>query len=261
MKTIVTTAGRPDEQSHLKAIQLCEELGYDFEPRNKRSVKKLSDEQNVNVIVAGKNRLEYYPKSATTPFFFHPNSAAFRLKRIARGETEPLLDACQLQEGNSFLDCTLGIGSDAMVAAFVVGENGQVVGLEHDKNVAFIVQTGMQQYDTSELPLTACMRSIQVIHSEAVDYLKNQEDNSFDVVYMDPMFEEVIEESNNFEPLRKAGSHIALSEEWVNEALRVAKKRVVLKAHFHSDLFERYGFRRMVRVTSKFHFGVIEIKK
>lgn len=258
MKTVVTTAGRPDEQSNLLALQVCDELGYEFVPRNKRSVKKISDALNVNVIVAGKNRYEYYPKSATTPFFFHPNSAAFRLKRVERGETEPFLEACQLQEGNSFLDCTLGIGSDAMVAAIVVGDTGRIVGLEYDKNVAFIVRKGMQQYDTTELPLTACMRNIKVIQSEAVEFLKNQEDDSFDVVYMDPMFEEVIEESNNFEPLRKAGIHISLSEEWVNEALRVAKNRVVLKAHFQSDLFEKYGFQRMVRLTSKFHFGVIE---
>lgn len=182
MKTIVTTAGRPDEESLMLANQLCEELGYEFEPRKKRSVQKIAEERNANVIVAGKNRYEYYPKNATSPFFFHPNTAAFRLKRIARGETEPFLEACRLQRGDTFLDCTLGIGSDAMVAAFKVGDTGQVVGLETNKNIAWIVRTGMQQYDTTELPLTACMRSIQVIHSEAVNYLKTQQDNSFDVV-------------------------------------------------------------------------------
>lgn len=257
MKTIVTTAGRPDEQSIEIANELCEELGYEFEERKKRSIKKISEQCNANVIVAGKNRYEYYPKGTTNPFFFHPNSAAYRLKRIARGESEPFLEACKLQKGDTFLDCTLGIGSDAIVAAFVVGKTGKVIGLEADKNVAYIVRTGMKQYDMSELPLTECMRTIEVIHHEAVEFLKKQEDASFDVVYMDPMFEEVIEESNNFEPLRNAGSSIALSEEWVNEAYRVAKNRVVLKAHFQSQLFERFGFERIVRLTSKFHFGVL----
>ncbi|SOC15137.1 putative SAM-dependent methyltransferase [Ureibacillus xyleni] len=256
--TVVTTAGRPDELSITLAQKACEELGVRFEERKKRSVVKISEQLNAHVIVAGKNRYEYYPQDAKAPFFFHPNSAAFRLKRVARGEHDPFLDACQLEVGNSLLDCTLGIGSDAMLAAFQVGEEGTVVGLEADPNVAFIVQNGMATYDTSELPLTSCMRHIKVIQSEAVEFLQKQPDNAFDVVYMDPMFEEVIEESNNFEALRDAGEHINLTEEWVREAIRVAKKRVVLKAHFRSTSFEQFGFKRDIRLTSKFHYGVIE---
>ena len=75
---------------------------------------------------------------------------------------------------------------------------------------------------------------------------------------MDPMFEEVIEESTNFEALRYAGKHLTLTDEWVAEAKRVAKKRVVLKAHYKSDWFEKYQFQRDVRLTAKFHYGVFE---
>ncbi|MDN4492726.1 class I SAM-dependent methyltransferase [Ureibacillus aquaedulcis] len=256
--TLVTTAGRPDEISMALAQKACDELNIRFEPRNKRSVAKLSQLFNANIIIAGKNRYEYYPKGAGAPFFFHPNSAAFRLKRVARGEQDPFLDACNLKVGDSFLDCTLGMGSDAMLAAYKVGDLGKVVGLEDDANVAFIIKNGMQAYDTSELPLTSCMRQIEVIQTEAVEFLRQQGENSFDVVYMDPMFEELIEESNNFETLRVAGSHLHLSKEWVDEAFRVAKKRVVLKAHFRSGLFEEFGFERAVRLTSKFHYGILE---
>ena len=255
--TLVTTAGRPDDISMALAHQACEELGIRFEPRNKRSVAKISQLFDANVIVAGKSRYEYYPKGANAPFFFHPNSAAFRLKRVARGEGDPFLDACNLVEGATLLDCTLGMAADAMLAAFAVGESGKVVGLEADPNVAFIVRNGMITYDTTELPLTACMRGIHVVQSEAVAFLKEQPEDSFDVVYMDPMFEEIIEESNNFEALRAAGSHLELTKEWVEEALRVAKQRVVLKAHFRSTVFEEFGFERTVRLTSKFHYGVI----
>ncbi|MCM3387065.1 class I SAM-dependent methyltransferase [Ureibacillus chungkukjangi] len=255
--TLVTTAGRPDDLSMTLAKKACEKLNIRFEPRNKRSVTKISQQFDANIIVAGKNRYEYYPKGATAPFFFHPNSAAFRLKRVARGETDPFLEACNMAVGDSLLDCTLGMGADAMLAAFIAGETGKVVGLEDDKNVAFIVDNGMKTYDTTELPLTSCMRQIEVVQSDAVDYLKQQKDNSFDIVYMDPMFEEVIEESNNFEALREAGSHVQLSQEWVDEALRVARKRVVLKAHFRSSVFEDFGFKREIRLTSKFHYGVL----
>lgn len=256
--TLVTTAGRPDEISMSLAYNACDELNIRFEPRNKRSVAKISQLFDANVIVAGKNRYEYYPKGAIAPFFFHPNSAAFRLKRVARGEHDPFLEACNLVEGDAFLDCTLGMGADAMLAAFQVEMSGKVVGVEDDPNVAFIVRKGMTTYDTTELPLTACMRQIQIVQSEAVEFLKNQQDDSFDVVYMDPMFDEVIEESNNFESLRDAGSHLHLTNEWVQEALRVARKRVVLKAHFRSTVFEEFGFERAIRLTSKFHYGVIK---
>lgn len=256
--TIVTTAGRPDELS-LKLAQIaCDELGAQLVERKKRSVAKMAEVFHANVIVAGKNRYEYYTKGAAAPFFFHPNSAAFRLKRVARGEAEPLLTACTLDAGDSFLDCTLGIGSDSMLAAFAVGESGRIVGLEADRNVAFIVEKGMQSYDTSELPLAEVMRQIEVVHAEAVVFLQQQADNSFDVVYMDPMFEKAIEESTNFEALREAGSHIALTKKWVDEAKRVAKKRVVLKAHFESQWFEQFEFTRDIRLTAKFHYGVLE---
>lgn len=256
--TIVTTAGRPDEQSLRLAEFASQKLQATIVPREKRSVRKLSEVYDANVIVAGKNRFEYYAKGAEAPFFFHPNSAAFRLKRVARGEDEPLLTACALQKGDTFLDCTLGIGADSLLAAYAVGKVGKVLGIEADKNIAFIVKTGMQTYDTTELPLTGCMRNIEVIHSTALEFLKKQKDGSFDVVYMDPMFEEVIEESTNFEPLRIAGKHMTLTDEWVNEAKRVAKSRVVLKAHYKSYWFERYQFQRDVRLTAKFHYGVFE---
>lgn len=256
--TIVTTAGRPDQLSETLAHKACEMLNLDFVPRNKLSVAAISKKYNANVIVAGKNRYEYYAKGADAPFFFHPNSAAFRLKRVARGETDPMLQACQLEAGNSFLDCTLGIGSDSMLAAFTVGEKGRVVGLELNENIAFIVARGMQTYDTTELPLTSCMRQIEVVHADAVTFLQQQQNETFDIVYIDPMFEEVIEESNNFEALRRAGDHTSLTEKWVKEALRVAKKRVVLKGHYKSVAFEKFGFKRDIRLTAKFHYGVIE---
>ena len=256
--TVVTTPGRPDEQSTLLAKIACEELNIPFVPRNKKSIAKMSDELQANIIVAGKNRYEYYPLGTKEPFFFHPNSAAFRLKRVARGEQDPFIEACNLVPGDKYLDCTLGIGSDAMLASFIVGEDGIVVGLEADSNVAFIVGKGMQTYDLSENPYIDCMRQIKVIHREAIEFLREQEDCSYDVVYMDPMFEEVIKESTNFEPLRHAGSHLELTAQWVAEATRVAKKRVVLKAHYQSPLFDQFNFKREIRLTSKFHYGIIE---
>lgn len=255
---IVTTAGRPDEESFRLAKQVGDDLHVPFVPRKKRSVAKLSELYKANVMVAGKNRLEYYGKGSSAPFFFHPDTAAFRLKRLQRGETEPFLEACGLEMGDSFLDCTLGIGSDSIIASHVVGDSGSVTGLEVDPVIAYIVRRGLKEYETADAVLKGAMERIRVINCEAVEFLKRQPDDAFDVVYLDPMFERTIEESVNFESLREVGSHHPLTEAWVREAHRVAKKRVVLKAHFRSTHFEEFGFERKVRLTSKFHFGVLE---
>lgn len=257
--TIITTAGRPDDTSKRLAQHAASLLHYEIVERKKRSIIKLQQTYEANILVAGKERYEYFAYGQLEPFFYHPNSAAFRIKRLAKGETETLIDASCLKKGDTFLDCTLGVGSDSLVAAYVVGESGKVIGIESNKNVAFIVKDGMQTYDYSELPLTACMRNIEVIHDNAISFLKKQESKSFDVVYIDPMFEQVIEESKNFEALRAAGNHDALTEEWVEEAKRVAKRCVVLKAHFESPYFKQFGFTQHIRPTAKFHYGTLEV--
>lgn len=255
-KIIVTTAGRPDEQSVALALYAAKSLQADYIERNKRSITKLQQAYNADVVVAGKSRFEYFTYSSNEPFFYHPNAAAFRLKRLAKGEEDPMVSISQLKVGDSFLDCTLGLGADSLVAQYAVG-NGRVVGVEAHPVVAFIVLEGMQHYDLNELPIASPMRQIEVIHAEAVDFLKTQADNSFDIVFMDPMFDEVIEESSNFTALREAGAHIGLTQSWVEEALRVSKRGIVLKAHFRSTLFEQFGFKQDVRPTSKFHYGYL----
>lgn len=258
-KTIITTAGRPNEHSMRLAKYAASFLSYEVVPRNKRSITKMQSQYDANVIVSGKERFEYFPYGQNEPFFYHPNSAAYRVKRLANGLEDPLVEACGLQEGDHFLDCTLGIGSDSLVAAYVVGVKGRVVGLEANPNVAFIVKVGMSNYPLDELPILSPMRTIEVVHTDATIYLKKQPTKSFDVVYIDPMFDQMIEESNNFSPLRSAGNHDLLTSEWVEEAKRVARKKVVLKAHYLSQYFEQFGFTQIVRKTSKFHYGIIDI--
>ncbi|WP_449441579.1 class I SAM-dependent methyltransferase [Ureibacillus acetophenoni] len=134
------------------------------------------------------------------------------------------LEACNLLKGDTYLDCTLGLGWDANRSSIQVGHLGKVTALEANRNVAFIVKQGMKNYDYSELPLTSCMREIEVINAEALDYLSKQQNGSIDVIYMDPMFEEIIEESNNFEPLRDAGNHDLLTENGFKKQLELLEK-------------------------------------
>lgn len=254
MTTIVTTAYRPNAQVIAEADRVAEELNIQFIVRNKRSIERMHEDEQADILVASKERLELYPMGKAEPFFFHPNSAAFRTKRPL--EKDPLIEVSQLVRGDSFLDCTLGMASDAITVSQFVGPAGKVVGCESNPNVAYVLSTGLKRYHA--MPhLTEAMKRIEVRSAEAAALLSTLETDSFDVVYMDPMFTEEITEASNFAPVRSTANMGQLTEEWVAEAKRVAKKAVVLKAHFRSQDFEKFGFTRRVRPNTKFHFGSI----
>lgn len=257
MKTVITTGGRPDEQSRNLAIEAAKVLGYDVIERNKRSIARIQRDYESAVLVAGSNRYDLYRVGMEQPLFFHPNSAAFRLKRMMNGETDPLIDVAQLKNGDSFLDCTLGLGSDSIIASFVVGNSGKVQGIEGDADIAFITGRGLKSYDSQSDALKEAMQHVQVIHADAIKFLESQPDASWDIVYIDPMFSKPIDESSNFTPLRKVGLQSSLTEKWVAEAKRVSKRRVVVKDRFDSPIFDTFKLDRIVRPNTKFHFGFI----
>ncbi|HJF31374.1 MAG TPA: class I SAM-dependent methyltransferase [Sporosarcina psychrophila] len=258
MSTVITTAGRPDDYSLKLAVKASEILGFPIVERKKQSVSRIQSTHGSDVIVAGKNRYDFYRIGMDEPFFFHPNSAAFRLKRLVNGETDPLIDITQLQKNDSFLDCTLGLGSDSIIASFITGENGKVFGIEADPAVAFITDQGLRSFPSESEQLVQAMNRIEVIQSEAVEFLRQQVDSSWDIVYMDPMFQTPIVESSNFTRLRQAGLHSSLTDEWIEQALRVCKRRIVVKDRFDSPIFKRFHMEQKIRPNTKFHFAFIK---
>lgn len=257
-RVVISTAGRPDVLSQSRATAAKQALGYEVIPRNKRSVETLMATYESDVLIAGKERYELYRRSMSEPFFFHPDTAAFRLKRLMKGEKDPLVEACQLSPGNSFLDCTLGLATDSIVASFAVGVSGEVKGIEADPDVAFITAAGLAQFEPKFQELQDSMRRISVLQGSAISVLSKLPDHSWDVIYLDPMFTHTIVESTSFAPLKQAGVQGGLTEEWITEAIRVASRRVVVKAHFRDRVFEKFDFTRINRPNTKFHFGYIE---
>lgn len=255
---IVTTAGRTNVDMMKYAQEIARDLGGTFVMRGDASVQNLQAQISDHIIVVGKNRLELYPYGGNESFFFHPNSASFRLKRLVCGEPDPFLEVARLQEGMTVLDCTLGLASDSIIASYAVGTTGSVTGVEGNPYMAYIVEQGLQKWNTDFLELKEAMQRISVVHTEHITFLRSCPDNRFDVVYFDPMFEESILESDGIRGLKHFALYTDITAETIQEALRVAKQRVVLKDHFRSSRFEMYGFSVKRRKTATFHFGSLE---
>jgi hypothetical protein len=254
----VTTAGRTNEEMLAQARKIADELKVDFVPRKKRSVMAIQEIIQEDCLVVGKERLELYPFGEKEPFFFHPNSAMFRIKRLMKGESDPLIDAAKLEAGMSFLDCSLGLGSDSIVASFVAGKTGSIIGIEARQELAYLVKSGLKTWNSGYESINQAMDRIKVNEGYSLEFMKKHEDNSIDCVYFDPMFDESILESDGIRGLTHFAVYEGLSKETIAHAMRVARKRVILKDHYRSKRFEEFGFKVYRRKSAKFHFGVIE---
>lgn len=240
---------------------LAEELKARFVPRKRRSLERICTEyKEKDVLTVAERELRYYTIGAgdASPLFFHPSMAAVRLKRLAMGQGDNLLNACSIEKGDYVLDCTAGMASDSIVFAYAVGDQGKVVALESDPIIALITREGLHTY-TSEIDgLTAAMRRIRLEHTDHLEKLRSLPDGSFDVVYFDPMFRQAKQDSSWIKPLRKLANHDPLSLEAFREAYRVARKRVVVKELRGSSEFSRLGISAIQNYSGDISYGVKE---
>ena len=105
------------------------------------------------------------------------------------------------------------------------------------------------------------MRKITTHNYDCIDYLKKSPDNTFDIIYFDPMFSHTIKESENLLGLTPLADKNFRYKEFIKEASRVGKDKIIIKAHFRDNIFEKYNFTRIIRKNTKFHFGFLEINK
>lgn len=184
-----------------------------------------------------------------------------RVSRLRKGQSDPMVDAMGLQEGMEVLDCTLGLGADALVISFVVGREGRIMGVESSPLTTAIVRWGIKKYSKGPVWLKEALDRIEMTCADHLDLLKTQPDKSFDIVYFDPMFRHPIGTSQPISPLRRLANHQPLSLEALAEAVRVSRKRVVVKERRDSAEFERLGFKHLViGKHSEIAYGIINIE-
>jgi len=211
-----------------------------------------------DIMLVSRERIEYYHEHHPV-LFFHPSTAAIRVKRLINGEHDPLMELSVIQAGDRILDCTAGLGSDALVYSFATRGNGQVTALESRAIPFLVLKQGLSMYNSAVPGMNEAMRRIQVVQADHYEYLQQQLDNSFDIVYLDPMFRKPIHESNSISAIRFLADPRPVTELTILEAQRVARRVIIMKEHRDSEEFARLGFKTDKRSTTKIAYGVIRL--
>ena len=254
---IVTTSGRYNEHALQKAKDIAMRYDLYFVMRKKLSVKEIKERYSDDVLVVGNDEMSITLLSDNNTVKYHPNFSMVRAKRLLNNDNDALVDAAELKPGMSFLDCTMGLAADSVIASLTVGTSGQVTALEQSFILYLLAKEGLASYDTNIKMLNDAMRAIETVHQNHTDYLEKLPDNSFDIVYFDPMFDEEINDSQSLRLITEVTHNEILSQKTIDEAKRVAAKKIVMKDHFRSSRFEQFGFMQQVRKTSKVHYGII----
>lgn len=242
---IVTTGLRAGAAETALAEYFGRLLHVPVVPRGGLSLAVLSEMYGVpGVLVVSARRVAYV--SGGEEFFFHPSLAVLRIKEMLAGKTDQMIKAMDLRPGDAILDCTLGLATDAIVAAYAAGEEGRVVGLESSPVLAAVVGYGLRHFQTEYVDgLTAAMRRVRVENRDHLSCLAGLPAGSFDVVYFDPMFRRPRYRSCAIHPLRLLAEPSPLEPRALELARRVARRRVVVKERRGSSEFARLGIARV----------------
>lgn len=228
---VVTTTRRAKEADRLSALAFIEKYGGSFQARNDRSLDHLFLEcpEFQDVIVFEEELPVLFRRGNSLPFRFHLNMAAIRLNQLEKNNKDRLIDVAGISKGMTVLDGTLGLGSDTLVISWQVGEAGKVIALEKSEAIYAVMNESLKKLIKKENEYSFLLKRVEIIHASLEEYVKEKEDSSFDMVYLDPMFDKPRKKSDGIEGLRPWATEEIPTPEVIGECLRVSKNQVVIK--------------------------------
>jgi hypothetical protein len=256
-KTIVT-GPRERVSAPPGAEWWAEKLGAEIVPRSNFSIAALAQQHAARfVVVLEADRAVLNLPAEGVVYFYHPGMARRRINAMRRGLGDPMVEAMGLRVGERVLDCTLGRGTDAIIASFVAGPEGAVVGVESVPAIAAFTEYGLKTFDSGDAEVNEAMHRIEVVAADSADCLRAAPSRGFGVVYFDPLFHRPVEESSAMAPLRALADPRPLAPEALVEARRVATRAVVVKQRRGSPLWEAMPPDRLVGSRkSRLEYGV-----
>ncbi|ADO71976.1 class I SAM-dependent methyltransferase [Stigmatella aurantiaca] len=231
----VTTSANPDPPLIAQARTAASAWAVPFFPRKPgEGVADWLGSRTEALIVFGRDGVTL--RDAEGQHAFHGGMAHLRRLRLADGAPDTFVRMADLRPGDAVLDCTLGLGQDAIVAALAVGPQGRVVGLEKRLPLYAIVSEGLKTY---ALGPDSCR--VEAVHADASAYLRTLPSHAFDIVFFDPMFSRPRKAQPGFDVLRRFADYAPLTPDMLEEAERVARRWVVVKGAKYSDDLKKLG--------------------
>ncbi|ULG70984.1 class I SAM-dependent methyltransferase [Macrococcus brunensis] len=249
-KVRITSPVKTDDVifSHIeKAADKLSAIGVKVEvlARGKKTIKDFFRISDVPLIVISHQLPQVYFDSESK-IVYHENTTCFKMKAFERrGELPPLIDMMQvnINDRHTIVDTTMGMGNDLVLMATVL-RNSYFHAFETHPLVYFVISEGIVQHHPE-------LKGRIIFHYGSAD---SERLKSADIVYADPMFEETIAQQSGMAVLHRIvpSDH---NEDFVRYLLKYSRC-LILKAHFRSPLFDRFGFEVQVRRSTKSHFGI-----
>ncbi|MHB8876585.1 MAG: class I SAM-dependent methyltransferase [Myxococcaceae bacterium] len=238
MPLAVTCSGHCEPKLVQRARAGAAAFGLPFIARGqKQALSELLESDADAFLVYGADGLTLWDKEGWLRFT--PGMAHLRVKHIDSGfRDDHLIRLGELRDGDQVLDCTLGLCADALVAARAVGPEGRVVGVEKSRAVLAVVTEGLAAHDPGP---RSCR--VELVAGDAAEVLRQSADGSFDCVLFDPMFAKPRRSSEAFESLRRHADYTPLTPQMLEDARRVARRWVLIKAARYSTDLKKLGLR------------------
>jgi 16S rRNA (guanine1516-N2)-methyltransferase len=248
LSLVVTTSRKSDAAAEAEALDWSGRLGARAVRRRGRPIGALCADESVGgaLVISPSQPPTYLSADGTIRYFWHPGMAVTRIKGLRQGLGDPMVRAMGLGPGDRVLDCTLGRGSDAIVASYVVGPEGRVVGLDSSPLLAELTIHGLRTYVPASAAIEPALRAVDARRGDHLAFLAACSDGEFDVVYFDPLFSEPVEASSAMQPLRPLADHRPLALEAVEHARRVAARCVAIRERPNAPLWAELGVQRFV---------------
>ena len=239
-----------------QAKSIALELNCPLIDRHSATIQSLLEQFNLDALVV----VEQYKLTLHTLdglLRHHPNTSVLRITNLCRGRSDVLTDLMHLKNGDRLLDCTCGLGADAITGAHITGDEGFVLALESSPLLALLAGRGMESYThQSHIEVTQAMRRVNIKNACYQDVLSELPDKSFDVVYFDPMFKNSIETANGIQLIRVLANYETPTNEDILHAKRIASRSVLLKDSSNGKLLSQLNF-NLAKTGRHFSYGII----
>ncbi len=186
----------------------------------RESLDKLHAKAELVYVVGRDEEFVYAPEGRLVA-----GEGLMKLKRLD-GSAHPLVRSVAPQVGSTqtVFDGTLGLAQDALHLAVVAGLH--VHGVDAHPALICLIENFLRRAHDR---WGDAAHRIHARHAEAATVLKETDDNAYDVVYLDPMFDRAMPSQPDFRVLRRMARQAPVDAALLGEAFRVARQRVVLK--------------------------------